>query len=108
MRSAALENLLLDGVSVADTRVGQSETVAISGNVDGAVVANTSVVGSANIGIGVEGYYGTSARPRHVALLDSTVASVDSWINASYGAQTHRGCTPGATSAAGIYDDGAA
>jgi hypothetical protein len=29
MRSATLENLLLDGVSVADTRVGQSETVAI-------------------------------------------------------------------------------
>jgi hypothetical protein len=107
-RSAALENLLLDGVGVADTRVGQSETVAISGNVDGAAVANTSVVGSDNIGIDVEGYYGTSARPRHVALLDNTVVGVDSWTNASYGVRTHRGCMPGAPSAAGIYDDGAA
>jgi len=71
------------------------------------VVANTSVVGSDNIGIDVEGYYGTSARPRHVALLDSTVAGVDSWTNAGYCAQTHRGCTPGAPSAAGIYDGAA-
>jgi len=104
----ALTNVALVGDLVENTRIGQSETVAISGNVADALVAHTQVLGSDNIGIDVEGFYGTTARPHDVALVGDEVAVVDSWTNAGYGHWSRGRCAPGAPSAAGIYDDGAA
>ncbi|ACU54833.1 hypothetical protein Afer_1929 [Acidimicrobium ferrooxidans DSM 10331] len=104
---AALTNVVLAGDRVADARLGQSEAIAISGDVADALVEHTSVLGVDNIGIDVEGYYGTTAHPNDVALVDDTVAAVDSWTNAGYGVRAHGRCLPTPPAAAGIYDDGA-
>lgn len=58
--SNAVNNLIIDGNIVRDSRTGYSEGLAVNGNVDGFEVTNNTVYGIANIGIDIIGHENTA------------------------------------------------
>jgi hypothetical protein len=108
--SGALQHVVIEGNRIADTRTGQSETLAVNGDVTDFLVAGNRVGPGDNIGIDVEGWYNGTSQARHGVVEDNTVADIDTWDNHAYGVwSASRGrCEPLPPNAAGIYDDGAA
>ncbi|MCL6596326.1 MAG: hypothetical protein K6V73_08955 [Firmicutes bacterium] len=108
--SGALQHVAVVDNRIADTRTGQSETLAISGDVTDFLVAGNRVGPGDNIGIDVEGWYDGTSQANHGVVEDNAVADIDTRDNRAYGVwDAARGrCAPLAPNAAGIYDDGAA
>jgi hypothetical protein len=107
--SEALQHVVIAQNSIADTRTGQSETLAVNGDVTDFLVAANRIDQADNIGIDVEGWYNGTAQARYGVVQDNVVANVDTWNNHAYGRwDAARGrCEPLSPNAAGIYDDGA-
>jgi hypothetical protein len=107
--AGALQHVVIAGNRIADTRTGQSETLAVNGDVTHFLVAGNRVGPGDNIGIDVEGWYNGTSQARYGVVEDNTVADIDTWDNHAYGFwSARRGrCEPLAPNAAGIYDDGA-
>lgn len=108
-QDAALQHVVLEGDSVTHTRTGQSETVAINGDVEDFLVADDTVADTDNIGLDIEGWYNGTTQASLGLVEHVTVADVDTWSNAAYGTWDAREgrCLPFSPNAAGIYDDGA-
>jgi len=109
-RAGALSDVVVEGNTVEHTRTGQSETVAINGDVRDFLVARNLIYDTDNIGIDIEGWYSGTDQARHGLIYDNAVANVDTWSNRAYGIWSPRlhSCLPLSPNAAGIYDDGAA
>ncbi|MCP5559866.1 MAG: DUF5123 domain-containing protein [Verrucomicrobiaceae bacterium] len=103
-----IQDFVLDGNEVYDLRTGQSESVAINGNVVGFSVTNNVVHDCNNIGIDFIGYEGSGPsgfdRARDGVCSGNTVYNIDSAFNPGYGGDFTTG--GGSQSAAGIYVDG--
>lgn len=93
----AVTNVRIDSCEVFDNWTGFSEAISFDGNVDGFQVTNTLVHDNTNIGIAMEGHYGTSAN----AALDQARHGLISQNTCHDNISTY------ATSG-GIYVDGAA
>jgi len=100
-----LKQIRLSGNRVHHLITGSSESVTLSGNIDGFVVDQNVIHDNNNIGIDIAGYYGACSSPckdyaRNGVVSGNTVYGIDSSVNPAYG--------KGSNSAAGIYADGAA
>lgn len=100
-----LTNIKVSGNQVHHLTLGSSESLTLSGNIDGFIVDHNIVHDNNNIGIDIAGFYGACSSPcldqaRNGAVTDNTVYNIDSSINPAYGS--------GSNSAGGIYADGAA
>ena len=108
--AGALQHVAVVGNEILDTRTGQSETLAVNGDVKDFLVAGNRIRNTDNIGIDTEGWYDGTAQANHGLVLDNLVANVDTWSNRAYGVwnPSTGTCQPLSPNAAGIYDDGAA
>ncbi|GAB2721037.1 right-handed parallel beta-helix repeat-containing protein [Paenibacillus thermoaerophilus] len=101
----SLKNVRVSGNRVHHLVLGSSESLTLSGNIDGFVVENNVIHDNNNIGIDIAGYYGACSLPcidqaRNGIVAGNTVYNIDSSDNPAYGG--------GSNSAGGIYADGAA
>lgn len=105
----ALQHVVIEGNTITGTLTGQSETVAINGDVTDYLIARNVISDTDNIGIDTEGWYDGTGQASHGLVLANTVADVDSWANTAYGTWDRSAgrCEPLPPNAAGIYDDGA-
>jgi hypothetical protein len=103
----ALQHVVIEDDTVDHTRTGQSETLAVNGDVEDFLVARNLVYDTDNIGIDAIGWESGTDQARHGFIGDNTVANVDTWGNYAYGQWSGSVCRPLAENAAGIYDDGA-
>ncbi|MFD0962098.1 right-handed parallel beta-helix repeat-containing protein [Paenibacillus chungangensis] len=99
-----LANIRVSGNRVHHLKLGSSESLTVSGNVDGFSVDNNKVHDNNNIGIDIAGFYGACSSPcrdqaRNGAVWGNTVYNIDSSTNPAY--------RSGSRSAGGIYADGA-
>ncbi len=99
--SEPLSDLVLEGNAIHSCKLGQSESMAINGNVDGVLVAGNVVHDNDNIGIDFIGFEGTGPtgqdQVRNGICRGNTVYAISSASNPTYG---------GERSADGIYVDG--
>ncbi|WP_438348663.1 choice-of-anchor Q domain-containing protein [Paenibacillus sp. FA6] len=89
---------------VHDLITGSSESVTLSGNVDGFTIMRNHIYENNNIGIDVAGFYGACSNPcvdqtRNGVISGNTVHHIDTSDNPAYRKGSHI--------AAGIYADGA-
>jgi hypothetical protein len=107
--SGMLQHVVIAHNTVENTRTGQSETVAVNGDVQDFLVSDNTIANTDNIGLDVEGWYAGTSPARYGLILDNLVANVDTWSNTAYGrwSRRQRRCLPLEPNAAGIYDDGA-
>lgn len=101
--SVPLTNIRVSGNEVHHLATGSSESVTLSGNIDGFVVENNRIHDNNNIGIDIAGFYNACSTPcrdqaRNGTVAGNTVYNIDTSSNASYNGN----------SAAGIYADGSA
>ncbi len=96
-----LSDVVVEGNTVTACKLGQSESVALNGNVDGFTVAGNTVHDNDNIGIDFIGFEGTGPagmdQVRNVHCYGNRVYNISSAANPTYG---------GDRSADGIYVDG--
>lgn len=95
----------INGNQVHHLILGSSESLTVSGNVDGFSVKRNLIHDNNNIGIDIAGHYDTCSFPctdqaRNGIVADNTVYNIDASTNPAYGS--------GSNSAGGIYADGAA
>ncbi|WP_054956289.1 right-handed parallel beta-helix repeat-containing protein [Paenibacillus dakarensis] len=100
-----ITNLIIDNNQVHHLTLGKSESLTLSGNIDGFEITNNKVYENNNIGIELAGFYGACSEPcvdqtRNGLVSGNTVYHIDSSNNQAYGTGVH--------AAAGIYADGAA
>ena len=109
-----MRNILIQGNHVHDLTLGFSESISLSGNVDGFRIEGNQVHDVDNIGIVVAGSYGTACwesanrnscddsfdYARNGLIMGNTVYNVDTRKNSAYPDST-------VNAAAGIYVDGA-
>lgn len=106
--AGALQHVVIEGNTISDTRTGQSETLAVNGDVKDFLIADNRIYNTDNIGIDTEGWYNGTGQARFGIVQDNIIANVDTWNNRAYGRwnpATHA-CTALAPNAGGIYDDG--
>lgn len=106
--AGALQHVVIEGNTVAYTRTGQSETVAVNGDVKDFLVAKNRIYNTDNIAIDTEGWYNGTGQSRFGLVSGNLVANVDTWNNRAYGQwnpRTHS-CSALQPNAGGIYDDG--
>ncbi|MFC5469430.1 right-handed parallel beta-helix repeat-containing protein [Cohnella suwonensis] len=101
----ALNNLFISDNQVHHLKTGYSESITLSGNIDGFSVTRNQVYENNNIGIELAGYYNACSSPcidqtRNGIVAENTVYRIDSSTNSAYGTGIH--------AAGGIYADGAA
>lgn len=99
-----LKQVRVSGNRVHHLILGSSESLTLSGNIDGFTVDQNVVHDNNNIGIDIAGFYGACSRPctdqaRNGVVSGNTVYNIDSSVNPAYGS--------GSNSAGGIYADGA-
>jgi hypothetical protein len=104
----ALQHVVVEGDTVAHTRTGQSETVAVDGDVTDFLVSANRVYDTDNIGIDTIGWWTGTGQARHGIVSDNVVANVDTWSNLAAGRWNGSACSPLTENAGGIYDDGGA
>ena len=100
---ASINDLTIDGNELYDLVLGQSESMALNGNVQGWSVTNNSVHDNDNIGIDAVGFEGTSPEPafdqaRQGYIAGNLVYNISDNNNPTY--------PPEDNSADGIYIDG--
>jgi len=100
--ATAIDGIVIDGNEVYSLKTGNSESVALNGNVTNFTVTNNLVHDCNNIGIDFIGYEGTNSnssldRARIGVCRGNTVYNIDSQSNLAYG---------GGRAAPGIYVDG--
>lgn len=103
--STPITNLTISGNEVHHLDTGKSESLTLSGNIDGFSITNNKVYENNNIGIELAGFYGACSgsctdQTRNGLVAGNTVYHIDSSHNAAYGTGVH--------AAGGIYADGAA
>ncbi|MFD1954132.1 DUF1565 domain-containing protein [Paenibacillus thailandensis] len=96
--------LVIQNNEVHHLMTGSSESVTLSGDIDGFVVSGNTVHDNNNIGIVLAGFYGACTgactdQARNGIVSENTVYGIDSSSNPAYGEGVH--------SAGGIYADGA-
>jgi hypothetical protein len=94
--AVAVNNVIIDGNEVFDSRTGFSEGLAVNGNVDGFEITNNTVHDITNIGIDMIGHEGTCSEP-----------DLDQARNGICRGNTVYNCSSDYATAAGIYVDGA-
>lgn len=99
-----MTDIHISGNRVHHLILGSSESLTVSGNVDGFTVKENFVHDNNNIGIDIAGHYDTCSFPctdqaRNGIVSDNTVYNIDTSTNPAYGS--------GSKSAGGIYADGA-
>jgi hypothetical protein len=99
-----ITNLVVSGNDVHNLVTGWSESLTLSGNIDGFEVTHNTIHDNNNIGIELAGFYGACASPcmdqtRNGKVAENTVYHIDSSTNPAYGSGVH--------AAGGIYADGA-
>ncbi|MCB1225817.1 MAG: right-handed parallel beta-helix repeat-containing protein [Verrucomicrobiales bacterium] len=102
-----ISGLVFEGNEVYNLRTGQSESVAINGNVTNFQISGNVVHDCNNIGIDFIGYEGSAPandRARDGVCVGNVVYNIDSAYNPGYGGDFATG--GGDQSAAGIYVDG--
>lgn len=109
--TSSIDGLVLDGNEVHDLRTGQSECVALNGNVTNFTVRNNIVWQCNNIGIDFIGHEGTHITPsldqaRNGVCAENVLYEIDSSFNPGYGGDFTLG--GGDASAPGLYVDGGA
>lgn len=102
--SSPLTDLVISGNEVHHLMTGRSESVTLSGNIDGFSITNNKVYENNNIGIELAGFYGACSgscddQTRNGVVAENTVYRIDSSKNPAYGTGVH--------AAGGIYADGA-
>lgn len=102
--ASPITNIIIDNNQVHHLTLGKSESLTLSGNIDGFEITNNKVYENNNIGIELAGYYGACSTPcvdqtRNGLVSGNTVYHIDSSKNPAYGTGVH--------AAAGIYADGA-
>lgn len=103
--AAAITNLMINGNDIHDLVTGWSESLTLSGNIDGFEIARNKVHDNNNIGIELAGFYGACSsscvdQTRNGRVAENTVYHIDSSNNPAYRTGVH--------AAGGIYADGAA
>jgi Right handed beta helix region len=102
--SSAITGVTIAGNTVHDLRLGESEAIAINGNVDGWQVVGNTVDDVNNIGIDAIGFEGTAPRndrARNGLIADNAVSDVETLGNPAYGRKAVN-----CRCAGGIYVDG--
>ena len=102
--STPITNLTISGNKVHHLITGKSESLTLSGNIDGFTITNNRVYENNNIGIELAGFYGACSnlcvdQTRNGVVSGNIVYSIDSSKNPAYGTGIH--------AAGGIYADGA-
>lgn len=102
--SNAITGLVISGNQVHHLITGKSESLTLSGNIDGFSVTNNRVYENNNIGIELAGFYGACSgscvdQTRNGVVSGNIVYRIDSSGNKAYGTGIH--------AAGGIYADGA-
>ena len=98
--TTAISDLVIDGNSIYNCKLGQSEALVLNGNVDGFKVTNNTVHDNDNIGIDFIGYEGTAPandNARNGICTGNRVYNISSKNNPTYS---------GDACAGGIYVDG--
>jgi hypothetical protein len=106
----SLQHVVIEGNTVDHTRTGQSETVAVNGDVRDFLVAKNHIYNGDNIGIDTEGWYNGTGQSSYGIVRGNIVANIDTLNNHAYGvwdAKT-QSCQALQPNAGGIYDDGGA
>jgi hypothetical protein len=98
-----ITNIVVNGNEVHHLITGWSESLTLSGNIDGFTVTNNNVHDNNNIGILLAGFYGACSgtcvdQTRNGVVANNTVYHIDSSKNPAYGSGIH--------AAGGIYADG--
>ncbi|MZQ82620.1 DUF1565 domain-containing protein [Paenibacillus sp. 5J-6] len=102
--ATAITNLTINGNDIHDLVTGWSESLTLSGNIDGFEIARNKVHDNNNIGIELAGFYGACSsscvdQTRNGRVAENTVYHIDSSKNPAYRTGVH--------AAGGIYADGA-
>jgi len=100
----ALTNINVQNNQLHHLKTGWSESLTLSGNIDGFSIVGNHIYNNNNIGIDLAGFYNACSFPcqdqvRNGVVSDNTVYRIDSSDNESYGNGVH--------AAGGIYADGA-
>ncbi len=104
--SPALQHLVIEDNTVTNTRTGQSETVAINGDITDFLAADNVIHDVDNIGVDTIGWETGTSQANHGLVKGNTVYNVDTYNDAAYGKWNGGHCQPSQENAAGIYDDG--
>lgn len=100
---ASISNIIVDGNTLYDLKLGQSESMVFNGNVDGFAATNNTIYNSDNIGIDAIGFEKTSPnsaydQARNGLIAGNLIYNIDSNKNPAY--------PPNNNGADGIYVDG--
>ncbi|WP_138753880.1 right-handed parallel beta-helix repeat-containing protein [Paenibacillus sinopodophylli] len=100
--SVEMSNIKISGNEVHHLITGYSESVTLSGNINGFSVDNNTIHDNNNIGIDIAGFYGACSglctdQARNGTVSDNVVYNIDSSTNPAY---------KGVHAAGGIYVDG--
>lgn len=105
-----LQHVVIEGNAVTHTYTGQSETVAVDGNVTDFLVANNTISQVDNIGLDLIGWEleSTSAsQARDGLITGNAISDVDNSTDLNgYGHLISGVCVPGDDAAGGLYVDG--
>ncbi|MFC2136782.1 right-handed parallel beta-helix repeat-containing protein [Bacteroidota bacterium] len=93
--SDPIENLIIDGNEIFNSRTGFSEALAVNGNVDGFEVINNYIHDISNIGIDIIGHEGTCENPTNDQARNGLVKN-----------NTIHDCISDYATSGGIYVDG--
>ncbi len=107
-QAGALQHVVILGNTISNTRTGQSETLAVNGDVKDFLIADNRIYNADNIGIDTEGWYNGTGQARFGIVEGNIIANVDTWNNRAYGRwnPARHTCAALAPNAGGIYDDG--
>ncbi|MEF2966821.1 choice-of-anchor Q domain-containing protein [Paenibacillus sp. M1] len=102
--STAITDLIISGNQVHHLKTGKSESLTLSGNINGFSITGNKVYDNNNIGIELAGFYGACSgsctdQTRNGTVAENIVYLIDSSDNIAYGTGIH--------AAGGIYADGA-
>lgn len=94
--TAPVTDIIITGNEITNNRMGYSEALSLDGNISGFEIAYNLVHHNTNIGIDMQGHYGTCPNP-----------ALDQCRNGVCHNNTVYACTSAYADAAGIYVDGA-
>ncbi|MBM7567709.1 hypothetical protein JOC55_004682 [Paenibacillus sacheonensis] len=101
--STPLTGIMIQNNEIHHLVTGWSESLTLSGNIDGFSITNNKVYSNNNIGIELAGFYNACSscidQVRNGTVAGNTVYGIDSSTNVAYGSNVH--------AAGGIYADGA-
>ena len=105
--SQPVTNILIEGITIRNCKLGSSEALVINGNVDGFTIRNCRIFNNNNIGIDCIGHEGVCPSPAADQARNGLITGNEVWNISAAGNPAYRAAGGGFDlSAGGIYVDG--